>query len=389
MAGEAAREGPDLDPVVRAAVEARARQSGLSLSDYLTRLIHAPAHGYPTQGSFPMTSWIGPLGSGSSHDLALRGTLFGEPAGAGSGYIAVQAKAVGGPNDLQPDLFHPEGASAFVSPALRLVVMFSNRIHGASLLLSAAFLEAAVPDFRPPARHGSARRARSSWYDQIVNTCLDRSREVRNALVHRWTPTARAERLALNAFVLLSDLTPASTELQLCRYDRPRAFSELARHLDLLTSQFSLSADLLAEVEAVERPPARTEERRFADLATGLLERAGGGMSLTEGAKLLGISRQALHKRVKAGSALGMMQGAELVLPRVQFVTGEGKTRLLNGLSKVVTLFETSKAGVWSALQFLIDPDPNLGGTPLDALREKRVEAVVNAARAYLGVDED
>ena len=84
-----------------------------------------------------------------------------------------------------------------------------------------------------------------------------------------------------------------------------------------------------------------------------------------------------------------MKQGAEIVLPRAQFMASEGKTRLLDGLSKVVTLFEASNAGAWSALQFLIDPDPNLGSAPLDVLREGRIEAVENAARAYLGVDED
>jgi len=389
MSGEAARESADLDPVVRAAVEARARQSGLSLSDYLTRLIHAPAHGYPTQGSLRLNTSMGMPGSGNPHDLAFWSTVPGETAGAGYNRLSFQM-AVSGLNDPQPDLLDLEGAPAFVSPALRLVVVFNNRINGAALLMSAAFVEAAVPDFRPPARHSLARRRRSSWYDQIIDTCLDRSREVRNALVHRWTPTVRAERLALEAFVLLSDLTPARTELlQLCRYDRPRAFSELARHLDLVTDQLSLSANLLAEVEAVERPAPLTDEQRFADLTAQLLERAGGGVSLTEGAKLLGISRQALHKRVQAGSALGMKQGAEIVLPRAQFMASEGKTRLLDGLSKVVTLFEASKAGAWSALQFLIDPDPNLGSAPLDFLREGRIEAVENAARAYLGVDED
>ena len=69
MSGEAARESADLDPVVRAAVEARARQSGLSLSDYLTRLIHAPAHGYPTQGSLRLNTSMGMPGSGNPQDV--------------------------------------------------------------------------------------------------------------------------------------------------------------------------------------------------------------------------------------------------------------------------------------------------------------------------------
>jgi hypothetical protein len=52
------------------------------------------------------------------------------------------------------------------------------------------------------------------------------------------------------------------------------------------------------------------------------------------------------------------------------------------GLSKVVPLF--AEAGGWSALQFLIDADPNLGVTPIEALWANRVNAVVDAARLPL-----
>ncbi len=83
-----------------------------------------------------------------------------------------------------------------------------------------------------------------------------------------------------------------------------------------------------------------------------------------------------------------MMQGTELVLPRVQFVTAGNRTRLIEGLSQVVTLFDEAQAGGWSALQFLIEPDPNLGGVPIRILSEGRVDAAVSAARAYLGLDE-
>ena len=268
--------------------------------------------------------------------------------------------------------------------------MFNSRMNDAAFLMSAAFHEAAVSDFKPSTRRGSTRKQRShpSWFEANVRTCLDRSCEVRNALVHRWTPTPRAEHLAIKAFVLLTDLTPAGAELlQLCRQDRARAFSQLAKYLDLVADQFSLSANLLAELEAA-RPAALAGDGRFAAIAATLLDQAGGGVSLTEGAELLGISRQGLHKRVKAGSALGLMQGNEIVLPRMQFVAEEDGTRLIPGLAKVVRLFEDVKAGGWSALQFLIELDPNLGEQPRDALIRGDVEAVVNAARAYLGLDE-
>jgi hypothetical protein len=212
---------------------------------------------------------------------------------------------------------------------------------------------------------------------------------VRHDLDQRRIATPRSERLATDAFVLLSDLTPARTELlRLCRYDRPRAFSELAKHIDLAADQFRLSADLLAEVEAASRQRELLSEKRFSEVSQALLERAGGGISLTEGARLLGTSRQALHKRVKLGTALGLMQGAELTLPRFQFVGDEDRLKVVDGLGRVVKLFDNAKAGRWSALQFLVETDPNLGDTPRRALAEGRVQDVVNAAAAYLDMDE-
>jgi hypothetical protein len=283
-------------------------------------------------------------------------------------------------------------SEASVSPAFKLVFVFNYRVQSAALLMSAAFHEAAVADFdfapagSMPTQH---RNAKSTWYHDIVDHILDCSKQLRNALVHSWAPTPRAERLAIDAFVLLSDLTPARTELlRLCRYDRPRAFSELAKHIDLAADQFRLSANLLAEVEGTSRLPEPPSEERFSEISDALLHKAGGGVSLTEGAKLLGTSRQALHKRVKLGTALGLMRGSELTLPQFQFVGDPNSPKIIEGLGRIVKLFDNAKAGRWSALQFLIENDPNLRDTPSHALTKGRVQDVVNAAMAYLDADE-
>jgi hypothetical protein len=195
--------------------------------------------------------------------------------------------------------------------------------------------------------------------------------------------------LHIDAFVLLTELTPARTELlRLCQYDRPRAFSELAKHIDLAADQFQLSADLLAEVEGGSGAVEMSDEQRFVAISTALLDRSGGGVSLTEGAKMLGTTRQALHKRVKLGSAFGLMLGSEIVLPKFQFVTDGKEARLVEGLVKITKLFDDSGAGRWSMLQFLIDADPNLADTPQRILADGRVGDVVTAAKAYLGLDE-
>ena len=111
-------------------------------------------------------------------------------------------------------------------------------------------------------------------------------------------------------------------------------------------------------------------------------------MSLTEAANALGVTRQNLHKRIYAGSALGMMLNGRIVVPRLQFVSATGKTVIIAGIDRVVRPFLDSKAGAWSALQFLLDQDPNLGRRPIDVVNAGDIVAVEHAARAYLSLDE-
>ncbi|WP_261339049.1 hypothetical protein [Rhizobium leguminosarum] len=265
------------------------------------------------------------------------------------------------------------------------LTLFFSRIDQGALLLSAALTEGSMGHFRP--HHDRVRVNRSrSWMDSLVISCRDRSAEVREALKFEWEPTGRAAELALDAFKTLSELTQTSWELQrLCQADRPRAFHELARHLELATQQFELNARLVAEIEGFEAPSPASE--RLNDVQTDLLTRAGGGLSLTAAADRLRVSRQALHKRAKNGSALALMQKNELVLPMAQWVSTGKFLTWIDGLPKVIKLFGT--AGGWSALQFLIEQDPNLGTTPRLALIDGRIDEVVAAAEAYLGIEGD
>jgi len=385
MTAEQISQETQIDPLVRAVAEARARDAGKSVSDYLADLLMIAQ-----TPSLPhlLTASVGhtpeQLGEGLHSSF--------------SKYLIDTARDIRDRNDADHWSRLVAGSTpwlaseATASPALRLVFVFNYRIQNAALLMSAAFEEAAVRDFDFAKTRSVSHRSRTTrtWYSSIVHNVVDCSRQLRSALVHEWKPTPRAERLAIDAFVILSDLTPARNELlRLCRYDRPRAFSELARHVELAADQFRLSADLLAEVEGATRPQELPSEVRFADMTRLLLQRAGGGLSLTEAAKLLGTSRQALHKRVKTGSALGLMDSAELVLPKFQFIEEGNRTSILEGLGKIIKLFDGSKAGRWSALQFLLEQDPNLAMAPVQALRTGEVQQVVNAATAYLDVDED
>jgi hypothetical protein len=127
----------------------------------------------------------------------------------------------------------------------------------------------------------------------------------------------------------------------------------------------------------------------FVRIRNALLDRAGGSLSLTEAALQLNVSQKELHKRIKAGTALGMMVGTEIVVPRLQIVEPDGRYSVLPGIDEVKKLFEEAEAGPWMALQFLIDPDPNLGMSPIETLRQGKKDAVIRAMRAHLHLDEE
>jgi hypothetical protein len=202
-------------------------------------------------------------------------------------------------------------------------------------------------------------------------------------------PRAGAE---IEAFRVLADLTTAGPQLQaLVRRNRTFAVKELAKHLDLVRQQFEATAaleDTLADAKAPEGDSPNSGAT-FEGVSEALLERAGGSLSLTQATKLLGVSRQALHKRIAAGTALGMMIGNEIAVPKLQFSEKGGRQEILPGVGSVTKLFKDSEAGPWMALRFLVDPDPNLGKSPIDALRAGDERLVEQAARAYLHLDEE
>ncbi|MGY2811930.1 hypothetical protein [Bradyrhizobium sp. USDA 4506] len=272
------------------------------------------------------------------------------------------------------------------------VARFSHRVEYASFCIYVAFDKAQVLDFQLTAARNFVRPKRgvSIWYSHLVNSTFNRYRDLKRALLHHWTPPAEVEALTTCAFRTLSEITPAESQLlDLFINDRPRAFHELTRHLDLVADQLKAAIDLASDLETDASGDVAAEDQlRVEAVQTELLEKAGESLSLTEAAKRLGVSRQALHKRIGLATALGLMYGSELVVPEAQFVTTSGKLKIVDGLSDVVRLFDNSGAGRWSALQFLIQIDPNLGRTPLEALKAGEQDVAVRAARAYLSLDE-
>ena len=283
-----------------------------------------------------------------------------------------------------------QGDPAELAALSRLTVY----VDQAALLMSAAFAAADIRDFAP----GRRRRAiqpkddAARWYADLTNDVLSRLSQVRHAVAHGWAASPEADALAAEAVALLAELTPVPSQIvALYRSHRAEGLAELARHLEVVDRQYALAASLIGRRDAGEggdASPDATAPAGFAAAREALLGAAGGALSLTEAARALGVSRQNLHKRIHTGSALGMLLDNRIVVPKLQLVVGDGKTTIVAGIERVVRLFLDAKAGAWSALQFLLDPDPNLGRPPIDALRASDVAGAERAARAYLGLDE-
>lgn len=107
-----------------------------------------------------------------------------------------------------------------------------------------------------------------------------------------------------------------------------------------------------------------------------LIARAGGTMSAEDAGRMLGISRQAVDKRRRAGTLLAVREGSDWRYPLCQLDQGE----VISGISDVVRGF--AAAGPWIALDFLLAPDTALGRrTALQALRDGDREAVQRLVR--------
>lgn len=92
-------------------------------------------------------------------------------------------------------------------------------------------------------------------------------------------------------------------------------------------------------------------------------------------AKLLHISRQAVHERAKTGSLLALRTADDLwVYPTFQF-KGRG---IIPGLQEVLAEFRQAQPDRWAVAAWLVSPTAALNGlSPLETLRSTRKLAAV------------
>jgi len=109
-----------------------------------------------------------------------------------------------------------------------------------------------------------------------------------------------------------------------------------------------------------------------------LLQQAGGVFGSGEAASVLGITRQAVEKRRKAGTIIAVPAGDDFRYPACQF----DANGMVPGLDAI--LREMPIRSNWMRLEWLLTADDALGGaSPLDALRLGRKAEVLEVARSH------
>jgi len=115
-----------------------------------------------------------------------------------------------------------------------------------------------------------------------------------------------------------------------------------------------------------------------------LAEAEGGSWSSDEVARLLGISKTAVLKRLEAGRLLAWREERlhAARFPRWQF---DEHGQVLAGLTEVLDCLNEDKGlDAWGKILFFLQTRSSLGDKrPLDGLREGKVKEVCLAARAY------
>lgn len=94
--------------------------------------------------------------------------------------------------------------------------------------------------------------------------------------------------------------------------------------------------------------------------------------------KKFGTKRSTLHDWQKRGAVIGLLKGERKhVFPLAQFVDG----RPVEGMTEITKVIKNPR----TAWQWLIQPKPSIGGSPLDKLKKGRLDEVVAAAQRDFG----
>lgn len=108
------------------------------------------------------------------------------------------------------------------------------------------------------------------------------------------------------------------------------------------------------------------------------MEEAGGVLSTTDAGLLLGVTRQAVEKRVRTGTLLALTVGSQAAIPAFQIRDGA----ILPGLNKVLAALRVESP--WTRLNFFLMKHAELGNMrPMDLLIAGKADDVVTIAAGF------
>jgi hypothetical protein len=137
------------------------------------------------------------------------------------------------------------------------------------------------------------------------------------------------------------------------------------------------SGEVLEDLKSVE--PLAPAFIRGIEAKRQLVEGYGGTLTAEGVGDLLGITRQAVDKRRRAGKLLGLTTGRYGYRYPVWQFTESG---VLPGLEEVLAVLAPHDE--WMQAAFLLSENPRLNGrTPIDMLKDSKLEGVLNAAESY------
>jgi hypothetical protein len=137
------------------------------------------------------------------------------------------------------------------------------------------------------------------------------------------------------------------------------------------------SGELLNDLKSVE--PLAPAFLRGIEAQRRLLDASGGTLTAEQAGSILGISRQAVEKRRKAHTLIGLTTGRHgYRYPAWQFT----KSGVLPGLEDVLKALGPHDE--WMQAAFFLGNNPRLGGrTPIETLAAGGVTRVLGAAQVY------
>jgi hypothetical protein len=143
----------------------------------------------------------------------------------------------------------------------------------------------------------------------------------------------------------------------------------------------------LAELDVLDRVEADSDPERFGRRAALLAaspllwdREVGPYATSAQLADLLGMSKQAVSKRVHGETLLALPRRNQLLYPLFQF-GADGQP--LPGIAEVIRALKDAVTSTWLIADWLVSRHSELGRAPVEALRDGDVEAVETAARRY------